>query len=199
MNYNVTNHAIMRYLQRKYGVSIINDRTFEVWKRASEENEKEVKRASEELKRLVLQAEIDFDGDFNNKKTKTKYFININDISIICVKEENIITYYSAEFENFYSKETNKKLLKALVEELIEKEIEVEELRRVTSEGRIKNNKIINETNEEIKIKKTELQVLEEKLKKATSDNSFLNSKLDSEETILNIIKRRCCRNEIDN
>lgn len=199
MNYNVTNHAIMRYLQRKYGVSIINDRTFEVWKRASEENEKEVKRASEELKRLVLQAEIDFDGDFNNKKTKTKYFININDISIICVKEENIITYYSAEFENFYSKETNKKLLKALVEELIEKEIEVEELRRVTSEGRIKNNKIINETNEEIKIKKTELQVLEEKLKKAASDNSFLNSKLDSEETILNIIKRRCCRNEIDN
>lgn len=75
----------------------------------------------------------------------------------------------------------------------------MEELRRVTSEGRIKNNKIINETNEEIKIKKTELQVLEEKLKKATSDNSFLNSKLDSEETILNIIKRRCCRNEIDN
>lgn len=199
MNYNVTNHAIMRYLQRKYGVSIINDRTFEVWKRASEENEEEVKRASEELKRLVLQAEINFDGDFNNKKTKTKYFININDISIICVKEENIITYYSAEFENFYSKETNKKLLKALVEELIEKEIEVEELRRVTSEERIKNNKIINETNEEIKIKKTELQVLEEKLKKATSDNSFLNSKLDSEETILNIIKRRCCRNEIDN
>lgn len=197
MNYNVTNHAIMRYLQRKYGVSIINDRTFEVWKRASEENEKEVKRASEELKRLVLQAEIDFDGDFDNKKTKTKYLVNINDVSIICVKEENIITYYSAEFENFYSKETNKKLLKVLVEELIEKEIEVEELRRVTSEERIKNNKIINETNEEIKIKKTELQVLEEKLKKATSDNSFLNSKLDSEETILNIIKRRCCRNEI--
>ena len=47
MEFNVTQHAIMRYLQRKLGETIVNDRTFETWKKTNECSEQLIKEATE--------------------------------------------------------------------------------------------------------------------------------------------------------
>ena len=120
----------MRYLQRDLGESIINDRTYETWKKTNTNSEDLIKIAAENINKQISEADCEIDGCFNQKKTPTRYVINLKEAAIYAIVDQNVVTYYEAKFENFYSKETNKKILATLMEELIEKQEKHEVLKK---------------------------------------------------------------------
>ena len=197
MKYNITQHALMRYLQRDLGESIVNDRTYETWKKTNENSESLIKSATENINKQISEANCELEGSFNQKKTPTKYIINLKEAAVYAIVDQNVVTYYEAKFENFYSKETNKKLLKALLEEFLEKQEKHDFLKKQTEFKKQINNKKIVELELEQKSKKTELQIIEEKLKAAMLDNDILTKELNSDSTILEIIKSRICKSDL--
>ena len=196
MEFNVTQHAIMRYLQRKLGETIVNDRTFETWKKTNECSEQLIKEAIIAIKKIVLNSELELDGDFNSKKQPTKYFINTEDVCISCVKEQNIVTLYELKFEPYYSQETNRSILKTLLAEYKTKELSVKEKERIMKELKIKNSLETDFLNEEVKKKKTELQILEERLKIVTSETTITTKEWENSNVVLEQIKAKICKSE---
>ena len=196
MEFNVTQHAIMRYLQRKLGETIVNDRTFETWKKTNECSEQLIKEAIVAIKKIVLNSELELDGDFNSKKQPTKYFINTEAVCISCVKEQNIVTLYELKFEPYYSQETNRNILKTLLAEYKTKELSVKEKERIMKELKIKNSLETDFLNEEVKKKKTELQILEERLKIVTSETTITTKEWENSNVVLEQIKAKICKSE---
>lgn len=196
MEFNVTQHAIMRYLQRKLGETIVNDRTFETWKKTNECSEQLIKEAIVAIKKIVLNSELELDGDFNSKKQPTKYFINTEAVCISCVKEQNIVTLYELKFEPYYSQETNRSILKTLLNEYKTKELSVKEKERIMKELKIKNSLETDFLNEEVKKKKTELQILEERLKIVTSETTITTKEWENSNVVLEQIKAKICKSE---
>ena len=196
MEFNVTQHAIMRYLQRKLGETIVNDRTFETWKKTNECSEQLIKEAIVAIKKIVLNSELELDGDFNSKKQPTKYFINTEAVCISCVKEQNIVTLYELKFEPYYSQETNRSILKTLHAEYKTKELSVKEKERIMKELKIKNSLETDFLNEEVKKKKTELQILEERLKIVTSETTITTKEWENSNVVLEQIKAKICKSE---
>lgn len=196
MEFNVTQHAIMRYLQRKLGETIVNDRTFETWKKTNECSEQLIKEAIVAIKKIVLNSELELDGDFNSKKQPTKYFINTEAVCISCVKEQNIVTLYELKFEPYYSQETNRSILKTLLAEYKTKELSVKEKERIMKELKIKNSLETDFLNEEVKKKKTELQILEERLKIVTSETTITTKEWENTNVVLEQIKAKICKSE---
>ena len=196
MEFNVTQHAIMRYLQRKLGETIVNDRTFETWKKTNECSEQLIKEAIIAIKKIVLNSELELDGDFNSKKQPTKYFINTEAVCISCVKEQNIVTLYELKFEPYYSQETNRSILKTLLAEYKTKELSVKEKERIMKELKIKNSLETDFLNEEVKKKKTELQILEERLKIVTSETTITTKEWENSNIVLEQIKAKICKSE---
>lgn len=196
MEFNVTQHAIMRYLQRKLGETIVNDRTFETWKKTNECSEQLIKEAIIAIKKIVLNSELELDGDFNSKKQPTKYFINTEAVCISCVKEQNIVTLYELKFEPYYSQETNRSILKTLLAEYKTKELSVKEKERIMKELKIKNSLETDFLNEEVKKKKTELQILEERLKIVTSETTITTKEWENSNVVLEQIKAKICKSE---
>ena len=196
MEFNVTQHAIMRYLQRKLGETIVNDRTFETWKKTNECSEQLIKDAIDAIKKIVLNSELELDGDFNSKKQPTKYFINTEAVCISCVKEQNIVTLYELKFEPYYSQETNRSILKTLLAEYKTKELSVKEKERIMKELKIKNSLETDFLNEEVKKKKTELQILEERLKIVTSETTITTKEWENSNVVLEQIKAKICKSE---
>ena len=196
MEFNVTQHAIMRYLQRKLGETIVNDRTFETWKKTNECSEQLIKEAIVAIKKIVLNSELELDGDFNSKKQPTKYFINTEAVCISCVKEQNIVTLYELKFEPYYSQETNRSILKTLLAEYKTKELSVKEKERIMKELKIKNSLETDFLNEEVKKKKTELQILEERLKIVASETTITTKEWENSNVVLEQIKAKICKSE---
>lgn len=196
MEFNVTQHAIMRFLQRKLGETIVNDRTFETWKKTNECSEQLIKEAIVAIKKIVLNSELELDGDFNSKKQPTKYFINTEAVCISCVKEQNIVTLYELKFEPYYSQETNRSILKTLLAEYKTKELSVKEKERIMKELKIKNSLEADFLNEEVKKKKTELQILEERLKIVTSETTITTKEWENSNVVLEQIKAKICKSE---
>lgn len=196
MEFNVTQHAIMRYLQRKLGETIVNDRTFETWKKTNECSEQLIKEAIVAIKKIVLNSELELDGDFNSKKQPTKYFINTEAVCISCVKEQNIVTLYELKFEPYYSQETNRSILKTLLNEYKTKELSAKEKERIMKELKIKNSLETDFLNEEVKKKKTELQILEERLKIVTSETTITTKEWENSNVVLEQIKAKICKSE---
>ena len=187
----------MRYLQRDLGESIINDRTYETWKKTNVNSEDLIRVATANINKQIDEAEHELEGGFNQKKIPTRYVINLKEAAIYAIVDQNVVTYYEANFENFYSKETNKKLLKALIEEFLEKQEKHDFLKKQTESKKQVNNKKIAELELEQKNKKTELQIIEEKLKAVLLDNDILTKELNSDSTILEIIKSRICKSDL--
>ena len=186
----------MRYLQRKLGETIVNDRTFETWKKTNECSEQLIKEAIVAIKKIVLNSELELDGDFNSKKQPTKYFINTEAVCISCVKEQNIVTLYELKFEPYYSQETNRSILKTLLAEYKTKELSVKEKERIMKELKIKNSLETDFLNEEVKKKKTELQILEERLKIVTSETTITTKEWENSNVVLEQIKAKICKSE---
>lgn len=92
--FNVTRHALMRYISRKELSKVINDSTFDNWR-------KEFPDKAEKYQEMLL-SEIDnasfiAEMAFSTYK-KAKYYINSETLMIFIVNDQNIITCYRSEY-----------------------------------------------------------------------------------------------------
>ena len=92
--FNVTRHALMRYISRKELSKVINDSTFDNWR-------KEFPDKAEKYQEMLL-SEIDnasfiTEMAFSTYK-KAKYYINSETLMIFIVNDQNIITCYRSEY-----------------------------------------------------------------------------------------------------
>ena len=103
---------------------------------------------------------------------------------------------YELKFEPYYSQETNRSILKTLLAEYKTKELSVKEKERIMKELKIKNSLEADFLNEEVKKKKTELQILEERLKIVTSETTITTKEWENSNVVLEQIKAKICKSE---
>lgn len=69
---NITKHALMRYASRVYKYQIINDRTFDIWKK---QNEDKIERLETDLKIELGRLEYICTASYDTHK-KAEFYIN---------------------------------------------------------------------------------------------------------------------------
>lgn len=93
---NITRHALMRYISRRELSKVINDSTFDNWRR-------EFPDKAEQYSALLLS---EFDSDdtifiteraFGTYK-KAKYYVNTKTLMVFMVNEQNMVTCYCSDY-----------------------------------------------------------------------------------------------------
>ena len=109
---NITKHALMRYASRVYKYQIINDRTFDIWKK---QNEDKVEGLEMDLKTEFQGTEYICTAAYDTHK-KAEFYINKDKMMTYVVVGENMVTCYPINYE--LDAEGNKAILNILLENL---------------------------------------------------------------------------------
>lgn len=109
---NITRHALIRYASRVYKYQIINDRTFDIWRKA---NEDKIERLETDLKAEFQGTEYICTAAYDAHK-KAEFFINKDKMMTYVVVGENMVTCYPINYD--LSDEGNKAILNVLLDNL---------------------------------------------------------------------------------
>lgn len=109
---NITKHALMRYASRVYKYQIINDRTWDIWKKA---NEDKIETLEISLKTEFKESEYICTAAYDNNK-KAEFYINKKLMMTYVVNEKNMLTCYQINFE--LDETGNRALLNVLLDNL---------------------------------------------------------------------------------
>ena len=109
---NITRHALMRYASRVYKYQIINDRTFDIWRKA---NEDKIEGLETDLKAEFQGTEYICTAAYDAHK-KAEFFINKDKIMTYVVVGDNMVTCYQINYD--LSDEGNKAILNVLLDNL---------------------------------------------------------------------------------
>ena len=109
---NITRHALIRYASRVYKYQIINDRTFDIWRKA---NEDKIERLETDLKAEFQGTEYICTAAYDAHK-KAEFFINKDKMMTYVVVGGNMVTCYQINYE--LSDEGNKAILNVLLDNL---------------------------------------------------------------------------------
>jgi hypothetical protein len=109
---NITRHALMRYASRVYKYQIINDRTFDIWRK---ENEDKIEGLETDLKAEFQGTEYICTAAYDAHK-KAEFFINKDKMMTYVVVGDNMVTCYQINYD--LSDEGNKAILNVLLDNL---------------------------------------------------------------------------------
>ena len=109
---NITRHALIRYASRVYKYQIINDRTFDIWRKA---NEDKIERLETDLKAEFQGTEYICTAAYDAHK-KAEFFINKDKMMTYVVVGGNMVTCYQINYD--LSDEGNKAMLNVLLDNL---------------------------------------------------------------------------------
>lgn len=109
---NITRHALIRYASRVYKYQIINDRTFDIWRKA---NEDKIERLETDLKAEFQGTEYICTAAYDAHK-KAEFFINKDKMMTYVVVGGNMVTCYQINYD--LSDEGNKAILNVLLDNL---------------------------------------------------------------------------------
>lgn len=158
---NFKEHAIMRYLSRKLGEHIINDKTFQGWKKLP---------GNIDLYQLAIKemAKIEIDCDFRvsdkvgNDQKKVEYAINTSEMAIFVIERNDVITYYKLEYSNDISAQSNLSLFKTFKREY-------DSANKKLDSFDLKNEKKKTKSEAKIELYNSEIQFYEDKIKELKS------------------------------
>ena len=149
---NITRHALMRYASRVYKYQIINDRTFDVWKKA---NEDKIERLETDLKAEFQATEYICTAAYDAHK-KGEFYINKDKMMTYVVVGENMVTCYPINYD--LSDEGNKAILNVLLDNLKKARIDEDNFEDKYFKER-------DDLNRELGLLKVETELLNSKLK----------------------------------
>ena len=92
---NITRHALMRYASRVYKYQIINDRTFDIWKKA---NEDKIEGLETDLKMEFQGTEYICTAAYDTHK-KAEFYINKDKMMTYVVVGDNMVTCYPINYD----------------------------------------------------------------------------------------------------
>jgi hypothetical protein len=149
---NITRHALMRYASRVYKYQIINDRTFDIWKKA---NEDKIEGLETDLKAEFQRTEYICTTAYDAHK-KAEFYINKDKMMTYVVVAENMVTCYPINYD--LSDEGNKAILNVLLDNLKRARIDEDNFEDKYFKER-------DDLNRELGLLKVETELLNSKLK----------------------------------
>jgi hypothetical protein len=149
---NITKHALMRYASRVYKYQIINDRTFDIWKK---QNEDKIERLETDLKIELGRLEYICTASYDTHK-KAEFYINKDKMMTYVVVGENLVTCYAIDYE--LDNEGNKSILEVLLNNLKRAKIDEDNFEDKYFKER-------DDLNRELELLKAETELLNSKLK----------------------------------
>ena len=177
---NITRHALMRYASRVYKYQIINDRTFDIWKK---QNEDKVEGLEMDLKTEFQGTEYICTAAYDTHK-KAEFYINKDKMMTYVVVGENMVTCYPINYE--LDAEGNKAILNILLENLKRAKI---------AEDNFEDNYFKERDNlkQEKELIQAEIELLNSKLKKLQEKRAGIESRqleiIGEQQELRNIIK----------
>ena len=167
---NITDHALMRWAQRKEEDHISSQVAFKDWKAL---NPEKVIQYEKDLREVFKRAEYLTEGIYDDKKRQLAVFhIDKEELLLYIVsKEGNLITLYDVDFGA--SKNRNRKILKEFLDEISEQEKERIEFESKKSE----ELKELARKKETLEMEKGELR---EKLNLVESEQGLLNKQIET-------------------
>lgn len=188
---NITRHALMRYASRVYKYQIINDRTFDIWKK---QNEDKVEGLETSLKAEFQGIEYICTAAYDTHK-KAEFYINRDKIMTYVVVGDNLVTCYAIDYG--LDDEGNRSMLKVLLKNLKRAEIEENNFEDKYFERKAEINNSIAIANAEI----TELNKKIEKIKgnKALLEQKLTNIGLEYQDikTVIDVAKEKIVRSKM--
>ena len=149
---NITRHALMRYASRVYKYQIINDRTFDIWKKT---NEDKIERLETDLKNEFQGAQYICTAAYDTHK-KAEFYINKDKMMTYVVVGENMVTCYPINYD--LSDEGNKAILNVLLDNLKRARIDEDNFEDKYFKER-------DDLNRELGLLKVETELLNSKIK----------------------------------
>ena len=177
---NITRHALMRYASRVYKYQIINDRTFDIWKK---QNEDKVEGLEMDLKTEFQGTEYICTAAYDTHK-KAEFYINKDKMMTYVVVGENMVTCYPINYE--LDAEGNKAILNILLENLKKAKI---------AEDNFEDNYFKEKDNlkQEKVLIQAEIELLNSKLKKLQEKRAGIESRqleiIGEQQELRNVIK----------
>ncbi len=168
MNINATSHAVMRYLQRTRPELLINDYTWDKWKK---ENRETITEAEKELINIAIYSEHIIKANLNNHG-EADYYINSSKMLTLIVKASNIATCYPVTFS--LDSIGDKELYKVLMGNVRRLESQLESMEE-------DYEKLENESNFEIKDITNEIDILNKKIEILRDSKKLIDNKLNLE------------------
>ena len=167
---NITDHALMRWAQRKEEDHISSQVAFKDWKAL---NPEKVIQYEKDLREVFKRAEYLTEGIYDDKKRQLAVFhIDKEELLLYIVsKEGNLITLYDVDFGA--SKNRNRKILKEFLDEISEQEKDWVEF----ESKRAEELKELGRKKETLEMEKTELR---EKLNLLESEQGLLNKQIET-------------------
>lgn len=167
---NITRHALMRYISRRDLSHVINDSTFDSWRR-------EFPDKADEYQKMLL-AEIDnasfiTERAFNTFK-KAKYYINTETMMIFVINESNLVTCYLCDYG--VGHDSNAVILSGLILGMKNKEEEIESYNKKSEEI----NKLCYDNISRLKEEANSLEMELQAIRKEIKTNEALLEQVDS-------------------
>ena len=177
---NITRHALMRYASRVYKYQIINDRTFDIWRKA---NEDKIEGLETDLKAEFQGTEYICTAAYDTHK-KAEFYINKDKMMTYVVISENMLTCCPINYD--LSDEGNKAILEVLLNNLKRAKIDEDNFEDKYFKER-------DDLNRELGLLKAETELLNSKLKtlkeKQIKIEARQNEIAGEQEELRNIIK----------
>ncbi|MDK4524983.1 hypothetical protein [Fusobacterium necrophorum] len=154
---NITKHAMIRYLSRiKKVPEIINEQTYDTWKR---NNESIIKEAEVEIQNLFSSASFFTKGQFGNNKEADFYLLK-SEMLIFVIQKDSILTCYEISYD--IDHKGNKEIFKAYLRSLQRLENKQEELLNKNKQEKTELTNEITNLNIKIEELKTKIKYFEE-------------------------------------
>ena len=180
----ISQHALMRVLQREYDEYIINDSTFHTWKRTNPDG---VPKAEREIMKLFNESNYTIECP-DVKGSIKKFKINTSKMWIMVHDDNTIITIYPIVYSEEMNSETNKKIFDLVYEEY-SKKLGSFNAKIETSKPVIETlNKKIEECEEELKRLKSKVEYVESVIKSAKTERELELKGIDIVKKELNAI-----------
>ena len=177
---NITRHALMRYASRVYKYQIINDQTFDIWKKT---NEDKIERLETDLKDEFQGTEYICTAAYYAHK-KAEFYINKDKMMTYVVVGDNMVTCYQINYD--LNDEGNKAILNVLLDNLKKARID---------EDNFQDNyfKERNNLKQEKELIQAEIELLNSKLKKLQEKRAGIESRqleiIGEQQELRNVIK----------
>lgn len=169
---NFKEHAIFRFLSRKLGEHIINDKTFQGWKKLPG-NKELYDSALKELSKIEAQCDFRVLAKVGNDQKKAEYAINTKELAIFVIDKNDVLTYYNLEYCGDISNSSNLNIFKTLQKEYLS-------IEKKLNSFDLKNSKRIEKSNGKIELYNSEIITLEEKIKQLKSKREIEKENLNS-------------------
>ena len=188
---NITRHALMRYASRVCKYQIINDRTFDIWKK---QNEDKIEGLETDLKTEFQGSEYICTAAYDTHK-KAEFFINKNKMMTYVVVGDNMVTCYPINYD--LNDEGNRAILEVLLNNLKRARIDEDNFEDKYFKERDDLNRELGLLKAESELLNSKLKILKEKQVRIEARQNEIAGEQVELRNIIKVAKEKIVRSKL--